>query len=168
MIRTPNGRTTRTTKRPERFELAIVAVQQSPDPAENRSFFPPSACQAWNRRNDSVGHPAERQRLQPHSSRALQCRKEQSFSAEQRRLDFADVLNLVIDGRLEADDAAGVDANQLAGRERAFLQCSAGMDESPAVSLEPLHDEALAAEQSDAKLTLERNPDADALCRCEE
>ena len=52
-------------------------------------------------------------------------------------------------------------------RERPLLQRAAGVDERPAVALQALHDEALAAEQADAELALERDADADALGRGE-
>ena len=45
------------------------------------------------------------------------------------------------------------------GRERALVERAAGVDERPAVALQPLHDEALAAEQPDAELALERDAD---------
>ena len=54
------------------------------------------------------------------------------------------------------------------GRERALLERAAGVDERPAVALQPLHDEALAAEQPGAELALERDADRDALRRGEE
>ena len=48
------------------------------------------------------------------------------------------------------------------------MQRAAGVHERPAVALQPLHDEAFAAEQSDAELALERDAEADALGRDEE
>ena len=65
--------------------------------------------------------------------------------------------------RLQRDQAAGVDAQRLAGRERRLLQRAAGVDEHPAVALQALHDEALAAEQSDAEALVERDADGDTL-----
>ena len=53
------------------------------------------------------------------------------------------------------------------GRQRPFVQRAAGVDERPAVALQALHDEALAAEQADAELALKRDADADALRRRE-
>ena len=55
-----------------------------------------------------------------------------------------------------------------AGRQRPLLQRAAGVDERPAVALQALHDESLAAEQADAELALKRDADADALRRGEE
>ena len=51
-------------------------------------------------------------------------------------------------------------ADHLARRQVALVKRAAGVDERPAVALEPLHDEALAAEQADAELALKGDADA--------
>ena len=53
-------------------------------------------------------------------------------------------------------------------RELEALDRPAGVNEAEAVSFEPLHDEALAAEQADADLALERDADGYAARRAEE
>src|SRR3546814_4173312 len=53
------------------------------------------------------------------------------------------------------DHAAGVDVDALARGELAFHHGAAGVHEHPAVALELLHDEALAAEQAGEDLALE-------------
>ncbi len=54
------------------------------------------------------------------------------------------------------------------GRERPLLQHPAGVHEGPAIALQALHDEALAAEQPDAEFALKRDADAHALRRGQE
>ena len=46
--------------------------------------------------------------------------------------------------------------------------CAAGMDERPAVALQPLHDETFAAEQARADLAVERDAHAHAFGRAQE
>ena len=71
--------------------------------------------------------------------------------------------------RLEGDQAAGVEAQRLAGRERrARTMRAAGVDEGEAVAVELLQDEALAAEEAGAELLLEGDADRDALGGAEE
>ena len=98
----------------------------------------------------------------------VQRREEDAFAAEQRRLDPADELDVVVDARLQRHQAAGVDAQRLAGREIEVMNRAAGVHEAQAVAFELLHDEAFAAEQPDAELLLERDADRDAAGRAEE
>src|SRR5262249_3908907 len=93
---------------------------------------------------------------------------EQPFAAEEDRLDAADDLDVVVDAGCERDDAAGVDAQQLAGSEGPLEDRAAGVQEAPAVALQALHDEALAAEEPDAQPLLDRDAEADALGGAEE
>src|SRR6185503_1459618 len=150
-------------KRPTNRRSAVVAVHQAAEAAEKGSFFAASPRHAGNGSDDAVREAAEWERLQPDAARALQRREEQSFAAEERRFDFSDVLDLVVHRRLKADDAAGVHPNHFAGREGPFVQRAAGVHERPTVALKPLHDEPLAAEESDAQAPLEGDADADPL-----
>ena len=93
----------------------------------------------------------------------LERREEEPLAAEERGLDALHHLDVVGHRGLEADDAAGVDAQDLARAEVALHEHPAGVDEGPAVALEPLHDEALAAEKADAEPLLEGDADAHAL-----
>src|SRR4029450_14019282 len=113
-----------------------------------------SAADTGYRGDDPPRHPAERQGLQPDLSRAAQRREEEPFAAEERGLDAADHLNVVVHGRLQGDDAARVDPDELARRERALVDRPAGMNEGETVPFEPLHDEAFAAEEAPAELLL--------------
>src|SRR5215210_5702384 len=113
--------------------LAVVPIQQTTQPAEDRSLFAPATPQARHGGDNPVRHPAQGKRLQPDPPGSAQRRKEQPFAAEQRRLDLADVLNLVADGRLKGDDAPGVHPDQLAGRQSSFVERAAGVNEAPAV-----------------------------------
>src|SRR5437762_8242269 len=144
-----------------------ISLQQIPDAAENRSFLAPAAADAWNRLVDPSRQPAERQRLQPDAPGAGQRGEEQSFAAEERRLDPADKLDVVADRRLQGDDAAGINAERLAGQKVEGMQHPAGMDEAEAVAFEALHDEPFAAEQPHAEAPLKRDADRHATCRAE-
>jgi hypothetical protein len=57
------------------------------------------------------------------------------------------------------DHAAGIDIDAFAGGELAFDHAAAGMDEHPAIALQLLHDEALAAEQAGEDLLLQVHAD---------
>ena len=89
--------------------VSCCAVEHTAETAEDRAFRPwRRAREPGTRRHDSVGEPAERQRLQPHAPGPAQRGEEQPFAAEDRRLDLADVLDVVVDGWLERDDTAGI------------------------------------------------------------
>src|SRR6187549_40762 len=74
----------------------IVSVEQTAKPAEDRAFLASAAPHAWNGLHDAVGHPTERQRLQPHASGASERREEETLTAEDRGLDLADVFDVVL------------------------------------------------------------------------
>src|SRR5262249_41419683 len=84
----------------------------------------------------------------------------QAFATEQGGFDSADKLDVVVDRRLEADDAAGVDAQDFARSERPLVERAAGVYERPTVAGQPLHDEAFAPEQTHAEFLLKCDPDA--------
>src|SRR5262245_8017766 len=137
----------------------VVAVQQTAERAEDRALAAATAAGLRRRRVDASSQAAERQRLQPHASRSAHRREEETLAAEERRLDAAHHLDVVAHRRLHTDEAAGVDAQDLARTQVALHERAAGVDEAPAVALQTLHDEALAAEQADAELALERDAD---------
>ena len=99
------------------------------------------------------------QRLQPHPAGAGERREEDPLAAEKRGLDLAHELDVVADRRLQRDQAAGVHAQHLAGPQVERVHHAPGVREAEAVAFQLLHDEALAAEQADADLPLERDPD---------
>src|SRR6185503_3460534 len=113
--------------------------------------------------DDATGEARERQRLQPHLAGSAQRREEKAFAAEQRRLHAADKLDVVVNRRLKAHDAARVDAEHFPGRERTLVKRAARVDERPAIAGQPLHDEAFAAKQSGTEPFLKRDADAHAL-----
>ena len=98
----------------------------------------------------------------------VQRREEEAFTAEQRRLDAADELDVVVDARLQRHQAARCRRAASRRREIEVLDGAAGVHEAQAVAFELLHDEALAAEQADAELLLERDADRDAAGRAQE
>src|SRR5262249_29036091 len=81
--------------------------------ADGALFLPPPG----RRTDDATREARERERLEPDLPGSRQRREEDPFAAEDRRLDLADVLDVVADGRHEGHDAAGVDAHLLAGSE---------------------------------------------------
>src|SRR5206468_12444820 len=102
--------------RTSHFALLSVSINQVSQPSEYRSFFlSPSGLR--RRLVEPIGQPAERQRLQPHLAGTAQGREEQSFSAEERRLHAAHELDVVVDRRLQRDQATRVNAQCLPGPE---------------------------------------------------
>src|SRR5688572_32140079 len=128
---------------------AIVAVEQAAETAEDRAFLAAPALRGRCCLVDPVGHAAERQRLQPCTTRPGQRGEEQSFSPEQRGLDLAHELDVVADRRLERDETARVHAQRLAGCEIDRVQRASGVNEAEPVPLQTLHDEPFAAKQAD-------------------
>ena len=117
---------------------------------------------------DAVGEAAEGQRLQPDLAGAGQGREEEPLAAEERRLHPADELDVVLHGRLQRHETAGIDAQRFARRQLQRVHHAAGVDEAETVAFEPLHDEAFAAEQADADLPLEGDANRHASRRAEE
>src|SRR5688500_8981150 len=131
--------------------LELAAVDQVTEPAdaiEDRAFLQPSALRLRRGGVDAIGHAAERQRLQPDAARPLQRGEEDAFAAEQRRLDAADELDVVVHARLQRHQTAGVDAQRFTRLQIEVLHVAAGVHEAQPVALELLHDEASAAEQA--------------------
>src|SRR5258705_7979476 len=96
------------------IRLPPVAVQQVPEPAEERALLAPPAARLGRRRVDTAREAAERKRLKPDSTGPLERREEESLAAEERGLHLAHELDVVLDARLERHEAAGVDAKHLA------------------------------------------------------
>jgi hypothetical protein len=88
-------------------------------------------------------------------ARAAQAREEHAFAAEDHALDPTGGDHVEIDRRGIGRDAAGIDMELLAGGKLALDHGAAHLDEHPAVAVELLHDEALAAEQAGHHLALE-------------
>ena len=106
----------------------------------------------------------ERQRLEPHLARAAQRREEQALAAEQRGLDAAHHLDVVVHARLHRHDAAGVHAQRLAGGERASPRaCRRRARSTSRRPVSRSQDEALAAEQPGAEALGERDAERHAL-----
>src|SRR5262249_23021063 len=123
---------------------------------------------AARRGDDAPGEPAQRQRLQPHLPGAPQRGEEKPFATEERALDVANVLDVVVDARLKRDEAARVDSQRLARLQFTLDDRAACVDEQKAVALQTLEDESLAAEEARAQAFREGNPDAHALRRAQE
>src|SRR5262249_220221 len=135
---------------------------------EDRALFLPSATCARGGLVDAIGEAAQGQRLQPHAAGAGERREEDALAAEERGLDLAHELDVVVHRGLERDQAPRVHAQRLAGSEVQLADRPARVREHEAVAVQALHDEALAAEEAHADLLLERDADRDAAGRAEE
>ncbi len=93
--------------------------------------------------------------------------KKRAFAGREHRADAADRHQVEIDARGIGGKAAGIDVQLLTGAQLALDHGAAHLDEHPAVAVELLHDEALAAEQAGHHLALERDADRHALRRGE-
>src|SRR3954469_22918822 len=113
------------------------------------------------RAEHAVGETREGQRLNPDAARAGQHREEDPFPAENRRLDPADELDVVVDRRIECDETAGVDLQLLAGFQLQRHDRPAAVDEDFTGPLEPLEDEAFAPEEAGAEPLGELDVDVD-------
>src|SRR5262245_45392053 len=151
-----------------RFLAPVDQVAEPADAIEDRTLFLAPAFALRRGGVDAIRHAAERQRLQPHAAGALQRREEDAFSAEERRLDPADELDVVVDAGLQRHQASRIDAHRLTGSEIEVVDRAAGVHEAEAVAFELLHDEALAAEQADAERVLERDADRHTAGRAQE
>jgi len=98
--------------------------------------------------------------LKPNSSGPSQRREKQAFASEQRALDFADILNVVLNGRLKGNNAASVHSQDLTGGQVALVDRAAGMNEGQSVALQPFQDKAFTAKKTGAKAFGEGDPDA--------
>src|SRR6185503_972627 len=147
---------------------SAVPVQEVAERAEDRALLAAAAPGLRRRGVDPAREARERQRLEPHATGAAKDRVEQPLAPEQHRLDAAHELDVVVDARLHGHDAARVHAQRLAGGEGALLERAARVHEAPAVALELLEDEALAAEQPGAEALRERDADRHALRRAQE
>src|SRR5262245_65900734 len=91
----------------------IIAVEHAAEHAEHASFFATGAASTWRRGDDAIGQAREGTRLQNHSTRPCQPDEEQPFAAKQRRLDAGHRRNVVVDSRLERDEAASIDVEHI-------------------------------------------------------
>jgi len=108
--------------------------------------------------------------LQPDFAGAAEEDEEETFASEEFVFDTGYGLDVVIDGGFEGDEAAGVDAEGLAGGEGVFDDCAASVEEGETAGGGGnfLEDEALATEEASAKLFGEGDVDVDAAGSAEE
>src|SRR6185437_2855923 len=101
--------------------------------------------------------PFERQALHNHFSRTGHCRQENALTSENRRANAADHLNVVIDSRIECHQMSGLNLNLFAGGEIEFDEISARMNEHAAGARQLFKNEALAAQQTSAQTSHQRD-----------
>ena len=106
--------------------------------------------------------------MQPQRAGAAELGQKQPFTAEQRGLDLADVLDLEIDVGCERHHAAGVDHQRLAGLQLTLDDAATGMHKRQAVAVQLLHDEALTAEEAHAQFLLEKDAQRHPACGAQE
>src|SRR5262245_17912927 len=147
---------------------SAVPAQDVSDAAQDRAFLAPLAAGLRGSSPQTARQARQRQRLHPHAARSAQRGEEETLPAKDHGLYAAHHLDVVGDGRLERHDASRVDAQQLAGSERALLERAARIHERPAVAREPLENESFATKEADAKALLESDPDGHALGRAQE
>ena len=99
----------------------------------------------------------ERHALHDHAARACHRSEEQSFAAEDRGLDAAHELDVVLHGFVEGDDAARVHLELFARAKSELHEIAAAVDEDRSGSGEPLEDEAFTAEEPGAELLDKRD-----------
>src|SRR6185436_9838892 len=116
----------------------IVPIEQPSNSAQQRAFLTTPAPGLRRRSRNPAGQTAQWQRLQPNSAGAAQIGKEQTFTAKQRGLDFANVLDVVIHRWLKSDDATGIHTQQFAGIEVALINRAPGMNKRQPVALQTL------------------------------
>jgi len=129
--------------------LAVYQVAETADVVQHRALALPATTGLRRRLVDPIGESAQRERLQPDPSRTGQVREEESFTPEERRLDATDELHVVGDARLQRDEAAGIDPQALPRLQIHEVDGASGVQERQPITLEPLHDEPLASEESD-------------------
>src|SRR3954465_511883 len=147
---------------------AIVTGDQAAEASQHGSFFAAATTCLRSCGDDPSGEARKWQRLQPDFSRATERCKKKPFATEQRCLDPANELDVVVDGRLEPNDATCIDSENFAGRKDPFVECSTCMNEREAGPGKALHNETFAAERTNAEPLLKSDPDAHAFSRAQE
>lgn len=74
--------------------------------------------------------------------------EEEPLAAEESRLYPADEFDVVCDGFLESNQAAGINPKRLAGRKLDLVHGPSGVNECKPVAGKALEDESLAAEEA--------------------
>src|SRR5215218_4104485 len=146
----------------------IVTVEHAAEHSEHSPFFTTRATGTWSSRNDAVSETRERQCLENDAAWSGEFDEEQTFAAEQCGLHSRDRLNVIVDGRLECHEAAGIDTEDFTRFELHRVKRPAGMQEHEAVARELLQDESLAAEEAGTEPARERDAHVDAASAAEE
>src|SRR5262245_33509936 len=86
----------------------VVPIQQPTQTSKKRPFFTTRAPGTRCGSIDAVSQTTKRQRLQEHLPRSGQRCQKEPFAAEQRVLDTACELNVIVDAWLESHETACV------------------------------------------------------------
>ena len=142
--------------------LTVVSVKQAAQGSEDGALLSaatPLRC--------GLKHPSrqsrEGKRLEPYPPRSLQDREEEPFPAEKSGLYPARLLDIEVHRGFDGDDASRIHMDNIARLELPLHHRSPGMDEYDSIPFEPLHDEAFPAEKAGEDLSLEKDPDGNAL-----
>ena len=95
-----------------------IAGQDVAETAEHRALFSASSSGLRRGCNDAARHADQRQRLQPNAAGTAPRREKETFTAEYCGLDPADILDVVVNGRLKCDKTARIQSKQFAGRRQ--------------------------------------------------
>ena len=99
--------------------------------------------------------------LEDHAARAGKGGQEEALASKKGGFDAADVLDVVCDGLIESDDAAGFDLQAFAGLEGKFDEVAASVDEDEAGASEFLQNEAFSSEEAGSEFLDERDAELD-------
>lgn len=142
--------------------VLVAVAEEAAELAEDAAFVAGFAAGLGGAGVDSAGEAGEGEGLEPDFPGSGEGGEEEAFAAKEGVFDAAGELDVVVDVAFEGDDAASVDAEGFAGVEGAFHDGPAGVDDGEALAGEALHDEAFAAEETDAEFFLEGDADLDA------
>lgn len=145
-----------------------VAADHVAQTAEDAALF--GLAGAASGGDDAIGESVEGEGLEPDLAGAAEEDEEEAFAAEEFVFDAGNGLDVVIDGRLEGDQAAGIDAEGLAGCESLLDDCAASVKEGETAigGGEFLQNESLATEEASAELASEGDADINAASSAEE
>src|ERR1039457_947544 len=151
------------------------------------SSEPPAQKAAHHPAHGTTGHPAlyggaaiaavlvegvrqdrERHRLQPDAARACQLGQEESVAAEDLVLDAGHGRDAELHGVLEEADVTGMHPHHLALGQVKGDDLPGQLDPGTTLTVDPLQDEAVPAEDPGAEALLEPDPEVDTLGSAEE
>ncbi len=138
---------------------AALVFAASEDPAEGveGAVFVASAAGG----GEFAAEFLEGHALQDEAAGAGEGGEKEALSSKKGGFDAACVLDVVVDGLIESDDAAGLDLQAFAGLEGEFDEVAASVDEDEAGASEFLENEAFSSEEARSEFLDERDAELD-------